>query len=604
MYQSEYYIPKQNGFYQDLLETYGLARLLDNIINQGKQLKSDITISSFPNYYKIDLEEVPNENLVKVYADKGNLDIEYIFKDTKKGTAKPKKIGTNEDLNITVFDIAKEWDIVKNYDKSIDDEGQKKPHPYFDIYTLLSHFGVEFTAKESVAGTKQGGMFTRTYLQLYYNKAYLKKFINGLLHNYSSFNNAILSSYGKEIFTKKNKFTVLSKNHKPNETVISQLFHPNYSQGLNAKKLSLSESKKKPDLLKEYLKILGLFDSTFYLGGSKKMDDYRIYVIDPKKISLSQKKNILKKFKTDFFTDSTVKGDILTLLIYSKHLIEHQEDNEGFDFDFDWQPSDYVSGFYICHFMTTKKSPPKKHSPINLAYIQFPEFISISNTLDLDEWKDIITELITITKNIKGNRTNEEGSDAALGLRYLRDFLSSSNTEPFFDFNFWYATYLMFAYHRKIGGENTLFIKRFSKITLNKIFKSMKDSSSSLSHIINNEGFQKIATAIRKSTIQPQMNKARGKKPLYEIRYGLAQKMKNKSNSESEFTSFISDFIADYCSENSMKKEKFLKNETTDLRNDVSKSDLDKFYKLFDGTKETTKRIAAMLAAYGFSTDK
>ena len=615
MYQNEYYIPKQSAFYQDLLEAYGLARLLNNIVNQDKQLKSEITISSFPNYYKIDLEDAPNEVLVKKYADKGSLGVDYIFKRSSKGTSMPIDVKTKSELSLAVFDISREWEIVKRYDKTIDNETQKKPHPYFDIYLLLSNFGIEFLAKENFAGTKQGGMFTRTFLQIYYNKQYLNDFFSGILYNYSKLENATLGGYEKLIFTKERKkeWIVLSKNHKPNKTTSSQLFHPNFSKGINSKLLALREGNIKPDLLKEYLKILGLFDSTFYLGGSSKMDDYRVYVVEPKTITISQQKNILKKFKSSFYSDSTVKGDILAALMYSKHLINHQKEEEDFEVDFDWQPSDALSGFYICHFMTTKKSPPKKHSPINLSYLQFPSIIKISNEADLNVWKEIIDELITITRSIKGNKRNDEGNDAALGLRYLRDFISTSTNNLFFDFHFWYAFYLMSAYHRKKRGENTLFIKRFSQITLNRIIKSMKRTNVSLVDIIQNEGFQKVATAIRRSTIQPQMDKANGKKPLYEIRYGLAQKLKAKSNSESEFIAFISDFISSYCSENSMKKEKNLRKvkeqkdndeNKTYLRTDVSKEDLNKFYTLFDGTDDTAKKIAALLAAYGFATVK
>jgi len=105
-----------------------------------------------------------------------------------------------------------------------------------------------------------------------------------------------------------------------------------------------------------------------------------------------------------------------------------------------------VNGFFVCHYMTIKKSPPKKHAPINLAFLKIPTFIDAETTEDANDWVDIIDELISITRSIKGSQKNEEVGNAIQGLDKLRTYISSSRIESFLDFQLWYSQYLMFAF--------------------------------------------------------------------------------------------------------------------------------------------------------------
>lgn len=114
-----------------------------------------------------------------------------------------------------------------------------------------------------------------------------------------------------------------------------------------------------------------------------------------------------------------------------------------------------------------------------------------------------------------------------------------------------------------------------------------------LSEIINDDGFQAIAYAIRKSTVSLQFT-PKGKRK-YSIRYGVAQQLQNKSKSKEDLAVFIGDFIATYNAETARYKEK----SDQSFRSMVKDGQLASFYELLD--KFSSNLVGALLASYGFA---
>lgn len=619
MFQNQYIISKTSGFYQDVLEAYGFARFLDIILNRNiSDNKINITLKDEGSYYSINLENPLSEkDLESLPFDVG---FKYIFQETAKGTGKPKNM---TDTNI--FDIQNEWKIVKDFKSDEQNESQKKPDKNFNIYTLLSQFSVEVSTINK-AETKQTGMFTRTYLQLYYNQVYFIDFIKGLFHIYKNIENDTSEIFEKiafkEIFLKEDKkktdkntpakspYFVLGDNHKITKTTYNALLHPNMSKGNNATKLKLSEDNSEPNFLREYMKILGTFECMFSIGGNQKLDDYRVYVCNPKIIDINLQSNVISAFRKVFYTNSTIKGDIYSLLLFSKEIINYLELNNETLFDFDWNPQNYIQGFYVCHFMTTKKSPPKKHSPINLCYLSLPNFMEVKTEEQAQNWKTIIDELLEISRSIKGaskdkttKQLKDEDGKSVIGLGLLRNFLSNSEIKYFLDFSFWYASYLMNSYERKARGENSLFIKPFKIETLKLFYTNMdKENKLNLTEIITNEGFLAVASAIRNSTIRLQVkSRFQEAHKRFDIKYGFAQELINKSKSKPDFIKFIGDFLAKYDSETAKHKEKNL---NIIFRPNIRKDDKDSFFSMVEKYSKSINVIGALLASYGFALEK
>lgn len=605
MYSNKFYIAKKSGFYQDTLLMYGLGRLLDLIINAERNEKIEIILKDCGSNYEIELEDYNiSEKDITNFSANPRIGFDYIFQESKSGTKIPKHPKTKMDLNLNIIDIQKEWGQLKNQ-SSENSEKIQAVNPDFSIYALLSHFSIEFLAKEHEAGSTQGGMFTRTFLQLFMNKDKFKNFIHAILIHFSSpglFNEA---KFNEKAFPSKNdenieiEYFKLSKGHSISKTTYNQLISPPASKGINSNNLRLSELSGDPNLLIEYLKILGCFEGMYSIGGSSDFEDYRIYVCEPKEIYLSMQRMVLKSFKKGFYSNSSIKGDILSELLYSKEIIYHTEqlqEQNHFGFENIFSPKNYVNGFYVCHYMTIKKSPPKKHAPINLAYLKIPTFIEANTIDEANDWIEIIDELISITRSIKGSQKNEEAGDAIQGLDKLRTYISTSKLESFLDFQFWYSQYLMFAFNKK-QQDPKWYVKTFRTNTLNKLLKNTIMGEFKISEIISNKGFQKVAYAIRKSTITLQYTPKDKRK--FEIRYGVAQTLQNKSKSSKDLAEFIGEFIGTYNAETARFKEKHPEMDPKIIRAIVKDSELTSFFSLVD--EYPSKVVGALLASYGFA---
>jgi hypothetical protein len=114
-----------------------------------------------------------------------------------------------------------------------------------------------------------------------------------------------------------------------------------------------------------------------------------------------------------------------------------------------------------------------------------------------------------------------------------------------------------------------------------------------ISEIISNDGFQKVAYAIRKSTVTLQYTPKDQRK--FEIRYGLAQTLQNKSKSSKDLAEFVGEFIATFNAETARYAEKT----GTVLRANIRENELSLFYGLLD--KYPSKVVGALLASYGFA---
>lgn len=115
-----------------------------------------------------------------------------------------------------------------------------------------------------------------------------------------------------------------------------------------------------------------------------------------------------------------------------------------------------------------------------------------------------------------------------------------------------------------------------------------------ISEIITNDGFQKVASAIRNSTVILQGAKSRGQKIEFEIRYGVAQELQNKSRTKADLAVFIGDFIGTYNAETARKAEI-----NKAYRKPVRDNELNQFYEILDN--HPPKVVGALLASYGFA---
>lgn len=131
-------------------------------------------------------------------------------------------------------------------------------------------------------------------------------------------------------------------------------------------------------------------------------------------------------------------------------------------------------------------------------------------------------------------------------------------------------------------------------------------------------GFHSIAYAIRHSTVIPQRQMARAKaqepnseKPLYDVRYGLGNTLRRKSDSVNEFMSALMEFVQVYGAETTQVYENTSQDRFRDpkfgekrYRKQIAITDLDDILALIKKYNNDVTLICNMLLAYGYATKR
>ena len=564
-------IKRKSGTYAELLETYGLANLLNNFM----QADNSITIHTVnDSAYEIRINKPLPDNMLE--------DILYfpLFKYIKT------KLETDVSQYSEYYDYPelKTWkkerqellnNAYKETDKVKRENEIKRIETLFDTHKPIP---CEFDVVAQFVNPNVFSGFNKMYQNFFANKDNFSDFINEIIRSYSDEN------HESTTFDRLIKTLTFDKN--PTAT---QLLNPNQGKGLKAAKAnSVSGGNFNSSWISETMKISGaLSDMICQLVKVGTSYDLKVFVPEYKDINYESKTDLIKKFKKRLKGKNTpVKIDILNILLLTQLVI----DKLGFT-GRRRKVKDIVSGLHSVY----QKDLGQNKAVINIGFMQVPDFIEISNHEEVRTWIEILEEQRSIIGNISelGNTTQ--------GLLLYRDFISGGNIYSFFEFSFWYAQYLTSQL------SNKKYAKAFSIETLNKFYNNMDTQELNLIDIINNGGFKAIANAIRESTIVLQtiaslkkQSKASDwqieKLGLYSIRYGVAQALQSKSKTEDELVTYIGDFISCYNSETALKAETKGKS----FRPNVRENDLQSFFTLVHQSQKP-KLIGALLASYGFA---
>jgi len=564
MYQ-KFYIRKTDHTYANLLEAYGLANLIQKI-DENAIIKFDdsdfqITLSLSQPISKETIEQLSYFQIVK-------------FIKNKPQTPEPEGIGKN------FFDYPKQRDFRKarreETDKAFKNKEMKKVEGALDkrLKEIIQKYeqseGIPWEQEYDIYGqmiSNPYSSFNKLYNNLALNKEHFPILVGEIFEKY------VNPTY--EYTLKKNRSIKLT-----HDISQLQLFNPSKGNGLNKPKASgLGSSNISTNWISEILKISGALNSM--LCQSVKVGstyDLKIFVPVFNNVSQSKKSRIVSKFKKGTKSYSPVRLDIINILKLLKTFIENDKDYKN------GKLKDTVRGLHSVY----QKDLGNNKAVTNIAFINTPEFIVIDNRNSGKNWMKLLSEHQKIINGI------EERGDAIQGLIAYRNFLSGSDVNSFFKFIYWYGAHLM----HELSKDN-YYTTPFRIDSLNMLFECLEKSLNSkydnmkFQEIIQDEGFQSVAAAIRKSTVSLMYTPKDQRK--YEVRYGFARRLQNKSKTNEELVTFISDFIAGFNTERARKSE-LGKAYQKPIREDV----LMKFYQLIDNVDDS-KMLGAMLAAYGFA---
>lgn len=553
---SEFRVKKTTGTYSDTLEAFGLANLLNDIQNRVGLNRPKLWVEDKGMYYEvtskpeIQLDQIINLSYFPIFhyvirTASETFDENYfdypkqrdLKKERQELTQKAYKEFAGKDKSEQLKQKLKEIERIYSEEKKI--------HPELDVYSQI------ITPNYFVG-------FDKLYRNVSSNKESFPEIVKAILNYYSDM----------EVDLKIKFLTDFD-----NTVTALQIYNPTTGKGQNKGKASgASAGSIKLSWISETMKISGALTNMLCqlvkVGSSY---DLKVVVPDYKKAEYTRQKQITLAFKKNIKGNTPLKVDILNLLIINKQLIENTSEYKGF------KAKNILTGLHS----TYQKDLGKNKAVVNIAELQTPEFIEFDTVDEAKDWVDLINEQINIIGSI------EELGDATQGLIAYRTFLTSSHFQSWSKFIFWYAGHIMSMFSR------SKFALPFKVTSLNKFFKNMIMNEFKINEIISNEGFQKVAYAIRKSTVTLQYTPKDQRK--FEIRYGLAQTLQNKSKSANDLAGFIGEFIAMFNAETARYAEKSGKA----LRANIRENELNMFYGLLD--RYPSKVIGALLASYGFA---
>jgi hypothetical protein len=385
----------------------------------------------------------------------------------------------------------------------------------------------------------------------------------------------------------------------PNVSAV-QTFNPSVGKGVNRPKPNGTGAAGLPpvfvDWFEEWLRYIGMGRSAYSLAVGK---DIKVMVIAPADADASLLTDLWHELVTMRTPWSSVTVDILYSLGFARFLIVRSgltaEATVGSVLDLMGRcPSDVVAGLQTAYFTSLGNA----RALTNTSFIGLPGWFAVTAE-SASVWIDIIEEHRRVIRGL-----DEEKTEELRLLQLYRDFISSraAGLTPFLRMLSGYAAHLLRAREQR---NRRVSPSQFTVPLLRRLITEMEPQ---YGPIFDNEGFQNIATAIRKSTVTEQYWKTKSKQQ-YEIRYGLFQDLERKAHFKSEFISGLGDFIREYDAENAKMEERFAKNgkpsKSLRHRKRVTIQDIASLVVLLDEFDKTGKAevVARLLLAYASARD-
>jgi len=372
----------------------------------------------------------------------------------------------------------------------------------------------------------------------------------------------------------------------PAQVTATQLLNPHQGKGQNQAKIgSIQPGNLSNPWPLEYLKAVGLWEGSFPRQTVEQ--DWKLYILAPRQIALRNLRGVYSTFSRLLWRErrsdtTSLKTDITSILLFYRAWMQYvveRRDEDDFDAS-DADPATVVHGFYVTQF---KRMSAQAYTMLNQSFLRLPEWGKAIRTWeDVKAWQELIEEHLNVVHSI-----DENHSDGFELLKSYRDFVAGGRWEAFFDFVHGYAHYVM----------SRLAQNQYAALFTTSNLRRLLMIEKKFSEIVDNEGFQNFAYAIRHSTVIPQSRKARNLDILYEIRYGLGAELKRKATVKEEFLTALMDFAHSYNRENAQVLERT----GNQMRKDLRTTDIKEITRLVD--EYGSEVVAHLLVAYGYARE-
>ncbi len=572
MNEKTLYVTKQSGTYSDALVLFGLAALVDQICRstKGPDARWRITLEDAGGHYLLRLDtDLPLSGLSALPSL-----APYLASDDDAAPAGLTARSVTETLErVRAWDEQRRALAGGGREQNTDLEQQLRELAPPDDAAVVLFVG---DSKMQAAG-----IYNRLVAQWPKAQAHLSQHLGALFALFDSPDvdvQSVLKSWAK----------LARKDDIDQKETASQLLNPHQGKGANEPKanaLRIDNIKDRP-WLEEFLKAVGLW---YGVAPRRTVDtdDWKVYVAAPRRITWQVFRAAFAEFNRFLWRErgqTAIKTDITSVLLFYRAWLSYVEatTRDQPSLDLPLEPEAAVAGFYVAQFKLLSR---QAYTMLNLSFLSTPTWGALlRDRADIFALQEIIDEHLAVVRGI--DETRSSGFEL---LRRYRDFLNTSNWQSFFDFTAGYSQEIL----RRLN-ESQRSVPLFSVTRLRRLIMSNRKD---LTPIIENVGFQNVASAIRHATVIPQSRKARKQDALYEVQYGLGAELKRKSAVRDEFVVALTDFIQSYNQENAQK----LESTGTQMRKDVRTTDIAEVVRLID--EYGAELVANLLIAFGYARE-
>lgn len=299
----------------------------------------------------------------------------------------------------------------------------------------------------------------------------------------------------------------------------------------------------------EWLKYRGYFRVACPFFQGPKAEHIRLLCPIPHDISFRALELVARKLRSAGVHGGPPKMDALAVLKLAELLVRHSEEYHNPDAEVfpglsltGQSPAEAISGVMVTNYQSLGNAKAVSA----MSTIALPGWFPIASKRDAELWLGILDEHQRVIRGLQDNRSDEIG----LLVTYRR-FLEKRGEAAIcslVEFMEHYGPFLIRAreQRRKVRSFRTDYFRRIVMGTAPKLVEVLSDS-----------GFQAIATAVRKSTVSAQAQKAMGRSDYREIRYDLLHDLRRKRSlpGVTPLIEVVSDFISKYNAENARRRE-------------------------------------------------
>ncbi|MBM4466864.1 MAG: hypothetical protein FJ014_15150 [Chloroflexi bacterium] len=580
MYQPTYYVDKTTDTFADVLLAYGVASLLERLL-QANVGETTVRVRDAGSAYAIILEAPIEEGFEKM---DWFCDLPFIHTRSKRPPAGWPGV---------VVDYDAEWARFTEYRKAREQLSReaRRPSATVDEYP-------ELAAVLALAPPPDWDILTQIN-QMQAITAYTQVLTAWLacracFPDLLSLLLALFANTPNDVDEALATWQALSKEYglEAKDTVTPvQVLNPGMGKGINRPKADGAHRLGNPDSFwpLEFLKFWGMrragvprIIQTPQPMAGRGPRDRKTYILRPANITLDTHDKIYRRFNRAMWASTAVKMDVLAVLRYTDAFLGQWLAGQLSDVRWGEEPGDYVNSLATVFY----KDLGQGVAVLNLSEIALPHWMSVETPEQGRAYQALIDEHQGIVSGLQ-----ERNADEYRLLESYRDFLSGHDLRAFFEVTGIYAGYVMSRMERR------QLVRRFTTTNLEVLIMGHDHK---LKPILESPGFQNVAAAIRRSTVTPQFFKARGKTRLYDIRYGLGTELLRQAAYPDRFIQALSEFMHAYNQENAQINERYKGNPPV-RRANITTEDIEQVVDLTD--EYGSKTVANLLVAYGYARE-